>query len=146
MSNKPVRYIVALAVVLGLYLLFWPSTYKSYQLEKYGRHTTGKVLSKRCAGKSQIVSYQFKLEGKEIFGQGKPGIGNQSCDSFHVGDQIFITYLSRDPNINTPEREVDSPYILGALFAVGLFVWLIWAMGEQKRFISEKRRKKKRKR
>jgi hypothetical protein len=146
MSNKPIRYVLAFAVALGVYLLFWQSTNRSYQLEKYGRHATGIVLSKRCEGKStQIVSYKFKLEEKEFFGQGKPGRGNQSCNSFHVGDQIFITYLGSNPDVNTPEREVDSPYIMGALATIGLFGLLIWGKGDQERFMSKKRKKKSKK-
>jgi hypothetical protein len=92
---KPTRYVLAGVLVGGMYLLFWPSTYKNYRLEKVGQHTTGILLSKNCeVKKNQTISYKFSAGSYEFSGKGKPGAGNQSCEHFQVGDQVFITYLT----------------------------------------------------
>jgi hypothetical protein len=142
--QKPARYIFAGILAGGLHLLFWPSMYKGYRLEKDGRHTTGVLLDKKCEiKKSQTVSYKFRVGSNEYAGRGKPGAGNQSCENFQIGDQIFITYLRSDPNINTPDREVDSDIFIGIFFAAGIFACLVWCNGKQARFLAEKKKKQK---
>ena len=141
--QKHARYILAAVVVGGLYLLFWPSTYKNYRLEKEGLHTVGTLLSKKCEIKnSQTISYKFRVGSKEYMGSRKPGAGNQACETFQVGDQVFITYLASDPNINTPEREVNSGVFLGIFFSFAMVGWLAWINAAQTRFRQEKLRKR----
>jgi hypothetical protein len=137
--SKHARYVLAVLVVGGLYLLFWPTTHKNYRLEKEGMHTVGTLLSKKCEIKnSQTISYKFQAGGKEYMGARRPGVGNQSCENFKVGDQVFITYVTSDPSINTPDREVSSGVFLGVLFSIAMVVCLAWINAEQTRFWNEK--------
>lgn len=141
--QKRARYVLATVVVGGLYLLFWPSTYKNYRLEKEGLHTVGTLLSKKCEVKnSQTISYKFHVGAKEYVGSRKPGAGNQPCENFQVGDQVFITYLANDPDINTPEREVNSDIFLGIFFSIAMVGWLAWMNAAQTRFRQERLRKR----
>ncbi|AZP13520.1 hypothetical protein EJN92_16920 [Undibacterium parvum] len=136
---KWVRYLSAAVLVGGIYLLFLPSIYKNYQLEKKGIHTTGILLAKKCEGRnSQIISYKFQVENKEYLGKGTPGVGNQTCETFQLGEQVFITYLASDLGINTPEREVRSGVFLSLIFSFSMFAFLIWLNSEQTRFRKEK--------
>lgn len=141
--KKRVRYIVAGILMGGLCLLFWPTTYKNFRLEKQGMHTTGILISKSCTPKKrQKISYKFTVGSTEFEGIGKPGAGNQSCENFQIGDQVFLTYLPDDPKTNSPGRKVDSNFILLSCLAIFLYFFLVWGNREQGRFLEEKRRRK----
>lgn len=142
-TPRPARYVLAGLLVGGLYLQFWPSTYKSYRLEKEGQHTTGTLVSKTCGLRNrQMIAYRFQAGGQEFVGVDRSSAANRTCGHSQAGDQIFVTYLASDPTINTPEREVGSDIFLGILFSIGIFAWLVWCNAVQERFLAEKRRKK----
>lgn len=137
------RYLVAAALIGGMFFLFWPSMHQTYRLEKEGRHTAGIVLEKSCETKrTQTVTYKFQVGDTEYGGRGAPGAGNARCENFGIGDQVSITYLGSDPNINRPDRSVDSDIVLGTIFLLGLFPLLVWGNAAQMRFVQEKRRKR----
>lgn len=140
---KHARYVLAVLVVGGLYLFFWPTTYKNYRLEKEGLHTVGTLLSKKCEIKnSQTISYKFQADGKEYVETRRPGAGNRPCENFQVGDQVFITYIASDPSINTPDREVRSGIFLGVFFSIAMVVCFAWINTVQTRFWNKKKRVK----
>lgn len=139
--SKSGRYLVAAALVASFYWMFWPITHRNYQLDKEGRHTTGVLLSKDCSrAKHPSITYQFHVGGTAYTATGEPGSGNQSCTTFQIGDQVFITYLPNDPDVNVAEREVDSDFFLGILGHLLMFPALVWIKGEQSRFLKEKRK------
>jgi hypothetical protein len=141
--SKTARHGVAAVLVGILYLLFWPSNYKNYKLEKYGSHTTGILLNKSCEVRSnQMIWYKFQINEKYVDGMGRPGAGNQACEDFKIGDQVFVTYLADDPIINSPDREVHSGIIIAPLFFLMVFVALVSANGAQTRFQKAKKSKK----
>jgi hypothetical protein len=66
--------------------------------------------------KHSTIAYKFLVGPAEFIGSGSPGRGNQGCSTFQVGDQVFVTYLPADPEINVPSRDVDSNIALTVLF------------------------------
>lgn len=141
--KKRTRYIVA-AILVGVFcLLSWPSTYKNYRLDKFGWHTTGKLISKSCTPKKrQWIAYKFTVGSTDFEGTGKPRMWNRTCESLQIGDQVPVIYVLNDPSISSPVMEVDSDIGFLVFLAIGLYIFLIWGNGERERFLAEKRRRK----
>jgi hypothetical protein len=137
--SKKARYWWAAILVGVVQMLFLPSNYQSYRLEKYGSHTVGTLLGKDCSvEKNQKISYQFVVDGQEFRGAGEPGAGNVGCRHFEPGDQVFITYLAENPAINVPAREASSHVFALIVFSLLIYGFLVYANGEQARFRREK--------
>lgn len=136
---KRARYFFAALLITSLYAIFWPSLHTTYRLEKEGYHTTGVLIDKDCSReKYPRITYTFRVGEKEFQSVGRPGAGNQPCKNFQFGDQVFVTYLPTDPNVNTADRSVDSDLFLGILFSLAMLPVLVWLNGEQARFWKEK--------
>ncbi|HEY0844436.1 MAG TPA: DUF3592 domain-containing protein [Noviherbaspirillum sp.] len=140
---KPARHIVAALLISSLFAIFWPSAHQTYRLEKEGYHTTGVLITKDCSReKHPRITYRFRVGDKEFESTGSPGAGNQPCKNFQSGDQVFITYLPSDPEINRPEREVDSLLFLGILFLLATYPVLVGLNAAQARFWKEKQKRR----
>ena len=138
------RYIGAAIIVLGYWLIAWPSIMKDVELERAGWHTSGVVLRKDCERKNnQWVEYQFQVNGQSFTGKGTPGGGNVGCDGVQTGDQITVTYLVKDPQVNLPVREIKANIFLGTVLSLLIFVALVWVNQAHAGFVSEKRKRKK---
>lgn len=142
--RKRVRNVLATLVVAGTALISWPNIYESFQLENYGQHTTGILIEKFCEVKrSSTITYKFLVNRISFIGKGNPGSGNQSCELFKVGDQVFVTYLLVDPNVSRPERAVSSEIFIWLILLIVFFLLLLWFNSEQHNVRSKKEKRKK---
>ncbi len=123
----------------------WPLVERDYHLSKDGSHITGTSWSKACGAKHSTIEYKFLVGSTEYRGTGSLGRGNQGCSNFQTGDQVFVTYLSGNPEINVPSREVDSNIALTVFFVLTISASLAWVNTEQSRFLGEKRKRQRKK-
>jgi hypothetical protein len=137
---KAPRYLLALLIVVLFNVLMFPSVSRNLKLQDEGVHTAGVLIEKDCAAQNQQrVKYRFAVAGRELVGEGRPGQGNKSCEAFQAGDQVFITYLLGTPEVNVPERAVDSWLKTGLVFSVLLVFLLAWMNKAQAAFSQRKR-------
>jgi hypothetical protein len=138
--SKAQRYSSALVIVVLFNVLMYPSVSRNLKLQNQGAHTTGVLVEKDCATQNrQRIKYRFSAAGRELVGEGRPGVGNPSCEAFHPGDQVFVTYLPDAPEVNVPERAVDSWLKTGLVFSVLLVFLLAWMNKAQAEFKQRKR-------
>lgn len=134
------RPIIALLIVVFFVFLFLPSIRRDYLLSKMGAHQTGIVTNVNCNVKNnQYVDYNFFVENRKYLGSGRPGKGNQRCENQRIGNQVFITYLPHNENVNVPERSVEHhlpAYIFGFIF---LYAFLLWVGKAQEKFRANKK-------
>jgi hypothetical protein len=98
-------------------------------------------LNKNCKRQGSQLEYQFHVNGEYFLGKAR--IANGACEHLHVGDQISVTYLVKNPQVNLPVDEVKTSLVGGVIFSIILFFCLIWLSKEQTRFVREKSLKKK---
>jgi hypothetical protein len=138
--TKAKRYLAAVLIVVLFNVLMFPSVSRSYKLQNEGSHTVGLLIAKDCdAQGKQIVKYKFAAAGRELVGEGRPGAGNPACEAFKAGGQVFVTYLPDTPEINVPERAVDSWMKTGWIFSLLLVFLLAWMNRVQSEFRQRKR-------
>lgn len=137
--KKKYRYFGALFVTIFYVLIFLPSLRQGHLLARHGVQQTGVLTSKNCDINSKPhIEYRFVVDHKEISGAGRPGQGNQHCDNFKIGDQVFVTYLPDDVTTNVAERNVES-HVFGATFGFfALYLCLLWLGNEQEKFKKKK--------
>lgn len=138
--SKVQRYLAALLIVALFNVLMFPSVSRNFKLQNQGIHTAGVLVEKDCAAQNQQrIKYRFSAAGRELVGEGRPGQGNKSCEAFQAGDQVFITYLPDTPEVNVPERAVDSWLKTGLVFSALLVFLLAWMNKAQAEFRQRKR-------
>lgn len=133
--RKKYRYFGALFVTIFYLLIFLPSLRQDHRLAQYGVQQTGVLTSKNCDMKNkQRIEYRFVVNQKEVSGAGRPGHGNQACENFKIGDEVFVTYLADDETINVPERNIED-HVFGWSFGFfALYLCLLWIGNEGERF------------
>ncbi len=138
--TKAQRYLAALVIVVLFNLLTYPSVSRNYKLQNEGSHTVGQLIEKDCGAENRHkVKYRFMAAGRELTGEGRPGTGNPACEALHTGDQLFITYLPDTPEVNVPEKSVDSWVKTGWVFSVMLVFFLAWMNRVQTEFMQRRR-------
>ncbi len=138
--TKAQRYLAALVIVALFNLLTYASVSRNYQLQNEGSHTVGQLIEKDCGAENrQKVKYRFTAAGRELVGQGRPGTGNPACEALHTGDPLYITYLPDTPEINVPEKAVDSWMKTGWVCSVILVFFLAWMNRVQTQFMQRRR-------
>lgn len=139
--SKRWRYFWCAVLFLFWSTLLWSSLYLNHQLANEGKQGVGILVDKVCTPKrAQSFKYKFQVNGEEYIGNGIPGAGNQDCDESQIGDQIFLTYLVKEPSISSPAKSISSDYLTALILACFLFPLLVWGNKEQTLFWKKRRK------
>lgn len=137
--RKKYRYVLTLLVCITVFLLFLPTLRLNHLLAKSGVQHVGVLIKKNCErANAPYIEYRFTVNKEDIVGSGRPGRGNQSCESFQIGDQVFITYLPGNEAINRAEREVESSVFAPVAGFFALYIVLILLGNSHEKFRNKK--------